>query len=94
MYRAYGFKSFCNGSAGPEDLLAVLYEIELSVSREAVLLRQVVPACGKHLRVCVSPERTAAQSVYAALRSRLKRSVESDPVAEEHICIVMGTRSR
>ena len=79
---------------GIEDDLAFFYEIELSVRREAVLLRQVVPACRQDLCVSVGTEASAADTVDRTLRSALKRMVKSDTVTDQKVRVVMRARSR
>ena len=62
-------KSIGDRISGPEDLLAVLHEVKLTVCGETVLFGKIVPSCGKHLGICMRSERTAAQAVNSALRS-------------------------
>ena len=80
--------------SGIEDHLAVLHKVELTVGREAVLLRQVIPAGREHLRICMGTEASAAHTVDCTLRCALKRMVESDTVTDQKIRIVVRARCR
>ena len=80
--------------SGIEDHLAVFYEIELTVGREAVLLRQVVPAGRKDLCIRVGTEASAADAVDRTLRCALQRMVKSDTVTDKKVRVVVRARSR
>ena len=79
---------------GIEDHLAVFNQIELTVGRETILFRQVVPAGSEDLCIRMGTEASAADTVDRTLRCALQRMIESDAVTDEKVRIVVRARSR